>query len=92
MRLGISGHSALPAGLFGAPNIDVMVTSPTVEPPTVERRTRAPPTAQPPNGAVRCWPPPRGGHLALSQGALPLVVPVTCALDGEDLLVRAGLG
>lgn len=33
-----------------------------------------------------------GGHLALSQGALPLVVPVTCAVDGEDLLVRAGLG
>jgi uncharacterized protein len=31
------------------------------------------------------------GHLALSQGALPLVVPVTYALDGERLLVRAGL-
>jgi len=30
--------------------------------------------------------------LALSQGALPLVVPVTCAVDGDDLLVRAGLG
>ncbi len=32
------------------------------------------------------------GHLALSQGALPLVVPVTCALDGDRLLVRAGRG
>lgn len=32
------------------------------------------------------------GYLALSQGALPLVVPVTCALDGGRLLVRAGLG
>lgn len=32
------------------------------------------------------------GHLALSQGALPLVVPVTCALDGGRLLVRAALG
>jgi hypothetical protein len=31
------------------------------------------------------------GHMALSQGALPLVVPVTCALVGEQLLVRAGL-
>ena len=33
-----------------------------------------------------------GGHLALSQGALPLVVPVTCAVEGDNLLVRAGLG
>ncbi|MHB1496454.1 MAG: pyridoxamine 5'-phosphate oxidase family protein [Acidimicrobiales bacterium] len=32
------------------------------------------------------------GHLALSQGALPLVVPVTCSLDGGRLLVRAALG
>ena len=32
------------------------------------------------------------GHLALSQGALPLVVPVTCTLAGERLIVRAGLG
>ncbi|HMK96641.1 MAG TPA: pyridoxamine 5'-phosphate oxidase family protein [Acidimicrobiales bacterium] len=32
------------------------------------------------------------GHLALSQGALPLVVPVTCAVDGDYLLVRAGRG
>ena len=32
------------------------------------------------------------GHLALSQGALPLVLPVTCAVDGEYLLVRAGVG
>lgn len=31
------------------------------------------------------------GHLALSQGALPFVVPVTCALDGGRLLVRVGL-
>lgn len=31
------------------------------------------------------------GHLALSQGALPIVVPVTCAVDGEQLFVRAGL-
>jgi uncharacterized protein len=30
------------------------------------------------------------GHLALSQGALPLVVPVRYALDGEQLLLRAG--
>ncbi len=33
-----------------------------------------------------------GGHLALSQNALPFVVPVTCVLDGDALLVRAGLG
>lgn len=32
------------------------------------------------------------GYLALSQGALPLVVPVACALDGDQLLVRASLG
>ncbi len=32
------------------------------------------------------------GYLALSQGALPVVLPVTCALDGESLLVRAGPG
>jgi Pyridoxamine 5'-phosphate oxidase len=34
------------------------------------------------------------GHVALSQGALPIVVAVTCALesDGEHLLVRAGHG
>jgi hypothetical protein len=32
------------------------------------------------------------GHLALSQGALPLVVAVTSSLDGDYLLVRAGLG
>jgi hypothetical protein len=31
------------------------------------------------------------GHVALSLGALPLVVPVTCVLDGDRLLVRAGL-
>jgi len=30
------------------------------------------------------------GHLALSQGALPLVVPVACVLDGDRLVVRAG--
>jgi Pyridoxamine 5'-phosphate oxidase len=33
-----------------------------------------------------------GGHLALSRGALPLVVPVTCALADDYLLVRTGLG
>jgi len=32
------------------------------------------------------------GHLALSQGALPLVVPVSCAICGGQVLVRAGLG
>jgi hypothetical protein len=33
------------------------------------------------------------GHLALSQGALPLVLPVTCALEGDHLLMaRAGSG
>jgi|GEM_PF-4855012 len=32
------------------------------------------------------------GHLALSQGALPLVVPVTYCLHGRQLLVRARLG
>jgi nitroimidazol reductase NimA-like FMN-containing flavoprotein (pyridoxamine 5'-phosphate oxidase superfamily) len=32
------------------------------------------------------------GHLALSQGALPLVVPVSCALAGDYLLARAALG
>ncbi len=33
-----------------------------------------------------------GGYLALSLGALPIVVPVSCALDGGCLLVRAGPG
>jgi hypothetical protein len=32
------------------------------------------------------------GHLALSRAALPLVAPVTCAVHGDYLLVRAGLG
>jgi hypothetical protein len=32
------------------------------------------------------------GHLALSRAALPLVAPVTCAVEGDYLLVRAGLG
>jgi nitroimidazol reductase NimA-like FMN-containing flavoprotein (pyridoxamine 5'-phosphate oxidase superfamily) len=32
------------------------------------------------------------GYLALSQGALPLLVPVTCALDGDALVLRAGPG
>lgn len=32
------------------------------------------------------------GHLALSQGALPVVVPVTSVIQGEHLLVRAGTG
>jgi hypothetical protein len=32
------------------------------------------------------------GYLALSQSALPFVVPVTCVLDGDVLVVRAGLG
>ena len=32
------------------------------------------------------------GHLAISQGALPVVVPVTFVLNGDDLLVRARLG
>jgi hypothetical protein len=32
------------------------------------------------------------GHLALSHSALPLVVPVTCVLDGDALIVRAQLG
>jgi len=31
------------------------------------------------------------GHLALSQDALPLVVPVSCAVVDDRLLVRAGL-
>lgn len=32
------------------------------------------------------------GYLALSRNALPVVILVTCALDGESLLVRAGPG
>lgn len=32
------------------------------------------------------------GHLALSRGALPLVVAVTCSLDRDHLLLRVGLG
>lgn len=32
------------------------------------------------------------GHLAVSQAALPVVVPVVYKLVGRDLLVRAGLG
>ena len=30
------------------------------------------------------------GYLALSRGALPIVLAVSCAVDGESLLVRAG--
>jgi len=29
------------------------------------------------------------GHLALSQGALPMVLPVSCRVNGDSLLVRA---
>jgi pyridoxamine 5'-phosphate oxidase-like protein len=32
------------------------------------------------------------GYLALSQNALPFVVPVTCVIDGDALVVRTGLG
>jgi hypothetical protein len=32
------------------------------------------------------------GYLALSQSALPFVVPVTCVIDGDALVVRAGPG
>ncbi|MGC8627406.1 MAG: pyridoxamine 5'-phosphate oxidase family protein [Acidimicrobiales bacterium] len=32
------------------------------------------------------------GHLAISQGALPVVAFVTCTVDGGDLLVRARAG
>src|ERR1017187_8401717 len=67
-----------------------MVTSPTVEPPTVGAHPESPRLTP-----ARCRAlllAASRGHLALSQGALPLVVPVTCAVDGEDLLVRAGLG
>ncbi|MGH9104734.1 MAG: pyridoxamine 5'-phosphate oxidase family protein [Acidimicrobiales bacterium] len=31
----------------------------------------------------------REGYLALSRGALPIVLPVSCALAGESLLLRA---
>jgi hypothetical protein len=34
----------------------------------------------------------REGYLALSRGALPVVVPVTCALGSDSLLLRAGPG
>ncbi len=67
-----------------------MVTSPTVETPTVTENPGPPRLS-----AERCrslLAAASGGHLALSQGALPLVVPVTCSVDGDDLLVRAGLG
>ena len=30
------------------------------------------------------------GYLALSRGALPIVLAVSCAVDGESLFVRAG--
>lgn len=32
------------------------------------------------------------GHLAITQGALPVVAFVTCTADGDDLLVRARIG
>jgi nitroimidazol reductase NimA-like FMN-containing flavoprotein (pyridoxamine 5'-phosphate oxidase superfamily) len=34
----------------------------------------------------------KDGYLALSRGALPIVLPVSCALDGESLLLRGGPG
>ena len=67
-----------------------MVSSPTVEPPTVGERPKSPRLT--PEACRSLLAAASGGHLALSQGALPLVVPVTCVVAGEDLLVRAGLG
>jgi hypothetical protein len=32
----------------------------------------------------------KAGYLALSRGALPIVLPVSCSLDGESVLLRAG--
>ena len=32
------------------------------------------------------------GYLALSRGALPIVLPVSCSLDCESVLLRAGPG
>ncbi len=34
----------------------------------------------------------KDGYLALSRGALPVVLAVSCALDGESLLLRAAPG
>ena len=34
----------------------------------------------------------KDGYLALSRGALPIVLAVSCGIDGESLLVRAGPG
>ena len=67
-----------------------MPATPTVEPVPVPASGRAQRLS-----AERCFillARASSGHLALSQDALPLVVPVTCALDGDRLLVRARLG
>ncbi len=34
----------------------------------------------------------KDGYLALSRGALPIVLAVSCGIDGESLLVRVGPG
>jgi hypothetical protein len=34
----------------------------------------------------------KDGYIALSRGALPVVLPVSCALDGASLLLRAAPG
>ena len=86
----IWGHLALPPMPAGGAALSLMAVAPVYP-------TEAPGDGMAVSrlGAERC----RhligdavSGHLALSRAALPLVAPVTCAVDGDHLLVRAGLG
>ena len=75
-------------GRFTSATILCMALSPTAMHQTAVERA-APPRLSP----ERCRTllrEAKNGYLALSRSALPIVLPVSCALDGESLLLRAG--
>ena len=77
-------------GWLTSATILLMAFSPTSTPETaVELAT---PSRLSPEGCRTLLQEAKDGYLALSRGALPIVVPVSCALDGDSLLVRAGPG
>jgi len=85
----VLGRKALSGCWPGTATLRVMPTKPVVEPFTMAAGERARRLSGERCRALLAR--SSSGHLALSQGALPLVVPVTYALDREQLLVRAGL-
>ena len=77
-------------GRFTSATILYMALSPTAMHQTVVERA-TPPRLSP----ERCRTllrEAKNGYLALSRSALPIVLPVSCALDGESLFLRAGPG